>query len=248
MAVVFGLLGVLVGGLMSQLASDVMARRGLTAPHCPRCGEQRPLRQWISSLSLLIRRHRCMSCGAELPGRGYLAELGLGVTYSYLWLRFGPSVTLILYLLYSSVFMVVLITDIERRLIPNAVMYPSILIAVGSSLINPGLSLPSSLAGGLSGFLFFLAAALVGNAMFGSGALGGGDVKLAAFVGLITGFPSVIDTILLTILIGGAVSVALLVTRVRSLHDHIPYGPFLVAGTAVTLLSDVSILGSLLRR
>jgi prepilin signal peptidase PulO-like enzyme (type II secretory pathway) len=66
--------------------------------------------------------------------------------------------------------------------------------------------------------------------------MGGGDVKLALFVGMITGYPLVIEAIVLTILIGAVVSLVLLITRVRSLTDYVPYGPFLIAGAAITLL------------
>lgn len=83
---------------------------------------------------------------------------------------------------------------------------------------------------------FFFLAAVLGNALFGAGAMGGGDVKLAAFVGLVTGYPLVIEAIVLTILIGAAVSLALLIVRARSLDDYVPYGPFLVAGGIITLL------------
>jgi len=78
--------------------------------------------------------------------------------------------------------------------------------------------------------------------------LGGGDVKLAVFVGLITGFPLVIEALVLTILIGAAVSLILLITRVRGLSDHIPYGPFLVAGAAITLMWGYTIAGWFLHR
>jgi len=66
--------------------------------------------------------------------------------------------------------------------------------------------------------------------------LGGGDVKLAAFIGLITGFPLVIEALVLGTLIGGVVSLVLLITRVRGRRDAIPYGPFLIAGAVITLL------------
>nr|HID14307.1 prepilin peptidase [Anaerolineae bacterium] len=110
------------------------------------------------------------------------------------------------------------------------------LVAIIASFFTPEMTWWSALAGGVIGFVFFLGAALMGNTFFGSGALGGGDVKLAAFVGLITGFPLVIEALVLTILIGAAVSLILLITRVRSLRDPIPYGPFLIAGAIVTLL------------
>jgi prepilin signal peptidase PulO-like enzyme (type II secretory pathway) len=116
------------------------------------------------------------------------------------------------------------------------VTYPAILFAFVASFFTPGMRWDYALLGGAVGFVFFFLAALVGNALFGSGALGGGDVKLAAFVGLITGFPLVIEALVLTILLGGAVSFLLLVTGIRGRRDPIPYGPFLVAGAVITLL------------
>ncbi|MCK4471467.1 MAG: prepilin peptidase [Anaerolineae bacterium] len=236
MTVIFVLLGLLVGGLTNQLGSDLPARRSLTRPHCPYCGRVRPWWQWLSLPACLIGRSGCPHCGAPIGLRHPLVEIGLAVVYGHLWIVLGPSVKLILYLLYSTIFALILITDVERRLILNVVMYPSILLAIVASFFTPEMAWWSALAGGAIGFVFFLVAALVGNMLFGSGALGGGDVKLAAFVGLITGFPLVIEALVLTILIGAAVSLILLVTRVRSLHDHIPYGPFLIAGAVITLL------------
>ena len=236
MTVIFVLLGLLVGGLTNQLGSDLPARRSLTRPHCPYCGRVRPWWQWLSLPTYLIGRSGCPHCGAPIGLRHPLAEIGLAVVYGYLWIVLGPSVKLILYLLYSTIFALILITDVERRLILNVVMYPSILLAIVASFFTPEMAWWSALAGGATGFVFFLVAALVGNMLFGSGALGGGDVKLAAFVGLITGFPLVIEALVLTILIGAAVSLILLVTRVRSLRDPIPYGPFLIAGAVITLL------------
>jgi len=171
-----------------------------------------------------------------------LIEIGLGVTYGYLWIVLGPSIKLPLYLLYSTILTLILITDIERRLILNVVTYPAILFAFAASFFTPGMTWWSALIGGAIGWAFFYCAALIGNAAFGAGALGGGDVKLAAFVGLITGFPLVIEALVLTILIGAAVTLVLLVTGVRGLRDHIPYGPFLVAGAMITLLWGYPIL------
>ena len=232
----FALLGLLVGGLVNQLGSDLPTRRSITRPHCPYCGQDRPWWQWVSLPAYLIGRARCPSCDARISLRHALIEVGLAVAYVYLWITFGPSVKLALYLSYGAIFALVLITDIERRLILNVVMFPAILLAFFASFFTPGMIWQSALAGGAIGFGFFFIAALVGNAIFGSGALGGGDVTLATFVGLIVGFPLVIEALVLTILIGAGVSLLLIVTRVRTLRDHIPYGPFLVAGAIVTLL------------
>ena len=236
MTVLFALLGLLVGGLVNRLGSDLPVRRSLTCPHCPYCGQERPWWQWFALPAYLIGRAGCPYCGAPISLRHPLVEIGLAVAYSYLWIVLAPSIKLVLYLTYSTIFALILITDLEHRLILNVVMYPAILLAIVAGFLMPDMTWWSALAGGAIAFVFFLGAALVGNALFGSGALGGGDVKLAAFVGLITGFPLVIEALVLALLIGAGVSLILLVARVRGLRDYIPYGPFLIASAILTLL------------
>jgi len=241
----FALFGLLVGGVVNRLGSDLPARRKLTRPHCPHCGQDRPGWQWLSLPAYLVGRARCPSCDARISLRHPLTEIGLAAVYVYLWITFGPSVKLALYLVYSAIFAIVLVTDIERRLILNVVMYPSIIFAFVASFFTPGMRWDYALLGGAVGFGFFFIAVLVGNSVFGSGAMGGGDITLATFVGLIVGFPLIIEALVLTIFIGAGVSLLLIVIRVRTLRDHIPYGPFIVAGAIATLLWGYPIAWSL---
>jgi len=165
-----------------------------------------------------------------------LVEVGLAVAYGCLWIVLGPSVKLVVYCIYSTIFSVLLITDIERRLIPNVITFPAIAIALAASLVVPGAKWWSALIGGGVGFSFFLLAYFVGTAVFGPLALGQGDITLALLVGIITGFPLVVEALVIAILVGAAISSILLITRVRGLRDPIPYGPFLIVGAIVTLL------------
>jgi prepilin signal peptidase PulO-like enzyme (type II secretory pathway) len=160
----------------------------------------------------------------------------MAVAYGYLWTFLGVDIRLPLYLVYTTVYAIILITDFERRLILNVVTYPAILFAIIAGFITPEMTWWSALAGGVIAFVFFLIVGIVGNTIFGSGALGEGDIKLALFVGLTTGFPLVIEAMVLTIIIGATISGLLLITRLRSLRDYVPYGPFLVAGGLITLL------------
>jgi leader peptidase (prepilin peptidase)/N-methyltransferase len=243
MAFLFALLGLLIGGLVNRLGTDLPSRRRVTRPQCPYCGRNRPWWQWVSLPSYVVGRATCPSCGAPIRLRYPLAELGLAATYAYLWILLGASIRLPLHLVYTAVFAIVLITDFERRLILNIVLYPAILFAIAAGFITPEMTWWSALAGGGIAFIFFLIVGIVGNTVFGAGALGGGDVKLALFIGLITGFPLVIEALVLTIIIGAVVSGFLFVTRLRKLRDYVPYGPFLVAGGLITLLWGYSIAG-----
>jgi len=236
MIALFAILGLAVGGIVNRLGSDLPGRRTVTRPHCRYCGKQRPWWQWVTLPTYILGYRKCPACGKAIGLRHPLTELCLAAVYVYLWLILGPSTKLAVYLVYSAIFALILITDIERQLILNVVMYPAIGLGIAASLFVPGLTLPYALAGGAIGFLFFYLAALVGAALFGAGALGAGDVKLAAFVGLVTGFPLVIEALVLTMITGALVSLFLLVVRIRRTHDAIPYGPFLVAGAVITLL------------
>ena len=254
MTVLFALLGLVVGGLVNQLGSDLPAfavsrpggrsiqlspdlprRRRLTCPHCARCGRHRPWWQWLSLPSYLIRRARCPSCDTPINLRYPLVEVGLAVVYGYLWIMFGPSVKLGLYLIYTAIFALILITDIERRLILNVVTYPAIAFALVASFFTPGMKWWSAVVGGVIGFLVFLGVEMVGDALFGSGALGAGDVKLAALVGLVTGFPLVLVAMFLGIVSGGLVAAILLLFKLKGRKDAMPFGPFLSLAAMATL-------------
>jgi leader peptidase (prepilin peptidase)/N-methyltransferase len=71
--------------------------------------------------------------------------------------------------------------------------------------------------------------------------MGWGDIKLAALIGLITGFPLVILAMFLAVIIGGLTAGILLLLKLKGRKDAIPFGPFLSLAAMVTLFwgSDV---------
>jgi leader peptidase (prepilin peptidase)/N-methyltransferase len=77
--------------------------------------------------------------------------------------------------------------------------------------------------------------------------MGWGDVKLAALIGLATGFPLVFVAIIMGAILGGIVAVALMITKKRKRRETIPFGPFLALAAMVTLLWGSNILSWYLR-
>jgi len=244
MIILLALIGFLAGGLVNQLGSDLPARRKLSRPYCPHCGQDRPRWQWLALPAFLVGRARCTNaeCKRRIRWRHPLVEIGLAASFGYLWVALGPYdapafyVKLVFYLIYAAIFALILVTDIERKLILNVVTFPAIGIAFVASFLLPDMLPKSALAGGAVGFITFFLLVVVGKIVFGSGAMGEGDITLATFIGLVTGFPLIIETIVLTTFVGAAISLILLVTRVRTMRDYIPYGPFLIIGAIITLM------------
>lgn len=175
--------------------------------------------------------------------------------YGWTWLEWGaaPVLGAVCFGLFASregltwiavelfLWLVVLVQiatfDLKHRLILDKVTYPAIALALLLSALTPGLSLPRAAIG----------AAVVGGFFFlfhvvSRGGMGLGDAKLGALMGAVMGlgFDSpaqfqVLYAVCGGVVLGGAVALLLLVTRVRSLRDAIPYGPFLCAGAVVAL-------------
>ncbi len=233
------LLGVLIGAGVDYVADALLARRRIGGcPACPACGAARPALNWIAAVGYVTGRSHCPECKTGLSLRHLIVELGAAVVLIGIYLTRGLTPAFVLYALYACVFLVVLITDLEQHLIFNVVILPAIVIALAGSLL-PGIPEPmDSIIGAAVGFGFFFIVALVKP-----GGMGAGDVKLAAFIGAVVGFPNIITALVIGIFSGGIVSLILVLTRVKTMKSYIAYGPFLLFGGAV-----IAFLGPLLAR
>lgn len=129
----------------------------------------------------------------------------------------------------------VLVIDLETRRVLNVMVWPAALFAALAGLWLGQPSLPSILGGGLTAFLLFWGLYVVGRLLFGHGALGFGDVKLAAVIGLMTGYPGVLQALVIGAVLGGVSAVVLLATRRVGWKSTCAYAPYLAIGAMFAL-------------
>ena len=89
--------------------------------------------------------------------------------------------------------------------------------------------------GMLAGAGIFLAITLLGGLFYGKEAMGFGDVKLMAALGLLLGLSNIIIITLMSFLIGAILSIILLITKIRKTNEYIPFGPFIVIATFISI-------------
>jgi len=177
-------------------------------------------------------------------------ELATALIFALLYYHYGLSVELGVMAFYACLFIIIFVIDLEQGLILNKMVYPSMVVALLLALlpqswlaqvvwltqvIEPGIA--SAALGGGIGFAIFLLIAIVSR-----GGMGWGDVKLAALIGLATGFPLVFLAIIMGAILGGIVAVALMIAKKRKSKETIPFGPFLALAAMVTLLWGTNIL------
>jgi prepilin signal peptidase PulO-like enzyme (type II secretory pathway) len=153
------------------------------------------------------------------------------------------EVAQLLVLAQRSLFVAVLVQmiffDLEHRLILDRVMYPAMALALVLSLFKQPWW--EGIATGFGFGLLFFVLAVGGEALFKTEVLGYGDVKLAAFMGLLLGWqgppgsaPPVVNAIFLGVLLGAVAAVGVGVWR-RSMKASFAYGPYLAAGALIAL-------------
>ena len=96
--------------------------------------------------------------------------------------------------------------------------------------------------GALVGGGIFLLITLIGGAIYGKEAMGFGDVKLMAALGIYFGLSNIVMITLLSFLIGAILSIILLATKIRKIDEYIAFGPFIVIATFISIFVPFEII------
>jgi leader peptidase (prepilin peptidase)/N-methyltransferase len=245
--VIFFLLGMTLASFLNVCIDRLPAHQSLIYPpsHCTACNRRLAVKDLIPVFSYLWLRGRCRYCGAAIPRRILWVELGTAVLFGLSCWRYGLSIELAVALFYICIFVVLMVIDWEKGLILNKIVFPAIAAAIVISAIFstpiPDVEIVPFIgwaaAGGGIGLALFLLIVIVSR-----GGMGWGDVKLAALIGLVSGFPLVFIALLIGMLLGGVVAVILLALKIKKRKEAIPFGPFLAIAAIVTLLWGNNIL------
>ncbi len=158
-------------------------------------------------------------------------ELVCGLVFAALWQRYGLAAEGVAYAALIAFLLLIALIDLRYRLILNVLIYPALIVIIGvHALLVPEHALNILLGGVMAGSIFFLTAWLK------PGELGGGDVKLATFIGFAFGFPNVLWALLLGTGSAGVLIAFWLLTRRARLQTRIPYAPFLCLGAILAII------------
>jgi leader peptidase (prepilin peptidase)/N-methyltransferase len=235
------LLGLIFGSFANVVVHRVPLKESIVHPgsRCPSCGVALRARDNIPVVSWLILRGRCRNCGARISIRYPAIELLTGVLFGLAAWKIRPTSDLIAYLPLLWVLVVLSFIDLEHKLLPNRIVFPSlvagvVLLGVAAAL-GPGVhAWVRALIGAALAFAVFLALAIISPR-----GMGMGDVKLSAVLGLALayqGWGRLFIGFLLAFGAGAVGGLALIATRRGGRKSEIPFGPYLALGTVAALL------------
>ena len=162
----------------------------------------------------------------------------LGIVYTFGWNR-----SALVYALFVSLLLVVMMIDLDHLVIPDVISLPGMVIGFFAAAFILPLGWVGSLLGmALGGGILWILAA-ISPYLFGKEGLGGGDIKLLAMIGAFLGWQHVCMTLFLASCAGALVGIGLMAFRYMERGQYIPFGPFLTLGAVSSLFFYQELFG-----
>jgi leader peptidase (prepilin peptidase)/N-methyltransferase len=226
----------MVGSFLNVCIGRLPAGESVVTPasHCPKCKTPLAWRDNIPVLSWIWLGGKCRTCGVPISPRYVLIELATAVVFVVQGLMLDASplqdwsamVQLASRLVFSSLLVALLATDIETFRLPNPLTYFGIVAGILFSLAGPP-GLASSLIGAATGAGVLLVVRQAWLMAKGVDALGLGDVKMLAMIGAFLGWPHVWVVLLFSSVVGAVVGVGLALAGRGTMQSKLPFGVFL---------------------
>ena len=214
---------------------------------CPECNETISAYDNIPILSYLLLRGKCRYCSAPISVLYPLVELATAGLYLFLYYRFGLTLEFLLALAFITVLLPISVIDAQHYIIPNVLIVTGLILGFGivcaiayqrSDVWYLLIRIIGAVAGGLALWLV----AIIGSAVLRKKAMGGGDIKLMALIGIFLGaWPELVMVIAFSALSGAIVGTILIISGIKDRQSPIPYGPFLAGAAMLVLLCGDSL-------
>ena len=232
------ILGLIVGSFSNVCIYRIPRNESIVYPasHCPKCRSNISPKDNIPLLSYILLKGRCCNCKSKISIQYPVVEFLTGFIYLIIYLIYGLSIQTLIYIILSSALIIIAFIDLNEQIVPDVISLPGIVLGLILSFFVSYISFVNSALGVLVGGGIILIIGLAGSAIFKKEAMGGGDVKLAAMIGAFLGWRYIIISLFLGFFLGALAGIILILSKIKSREDVVPFGPFIVLGSLITLL------------
>lgn len=197
---------------------------------CPKCRKVVSWWENIPVISFIILRGKCRGCSSKISYRYPFVELLMAFLFSLVFLHFGWNWITLEYLVFIFGLVVVSFIDLDHMLLPDIFTLSGIVIGLLGAALNPERSFIEAFLGVFIGGGLLWAVAVLYYYWRKEEGLGGGDIKLLAWIGAVLGLKSIPIVILFASLWGSFFGLSLAMIRQSGMRAAIPFGPYLAVG------------------
>lgn len=233
--------GLAFGSFTGVVVHRVPSKESIVSPRsrCPNCGHELAVADNIPVLSWMMLGGRCRYCRTPISPRYLAGEVLTATIWALAVARLGRSWDLLAFLPFLWVLIALSLIDLETKLLPNRIVYPSVVAGIAllavSAALGPGVDpwIRGMEAMVASAGVFFVIA------LISPAGMGMGDVKLSAVIGLYLGYLSwgrVLVGFFMAFFAGAVVGVGLMIAGRAGRKTAIPFGPFMAVGAVLATL------------
>lgn len=257
-AAVSCIFGLLFGSFANVCIFRVPRDESIVRPrsHCPSCASLVPWFHNIPVFSFLWLKGRCFSCHAPISLRYPLVEALMGALFLVNALIFKDPADLMAAHALAFICVVISFIDADHQIIPDVFSLGLLVAGMFFAPVNVRLGddmatrLAAALLGGVCGFAVLYITAIAGQWIWKKEAMGGGDIKLLAALGVWTGWRDVIVILFAASLLGTLWALGMMLRKKAGRGSYLPFGPFLAMGGWLVWISggfDVFVFSGLLK-
>lgn len=202
--------------------------------HCTKCNHKLAWYDLIPVLSFLFRRGRCGYCQEKISWMYPCIEILTGTLFALSYYLYGFSYECFAMMVISSILILIYVSDFTYMIILDGPIIFGIVAVFALKWWAFGWK-PALLAA-LSGIIMFvimLFIKFIGDKMFQKESLGGGDIKLSFFIGIVLGVRLSLISLVISCIV--ALPYALYVVLTHK-EKEIPFGPFLITSLLFTFI------------
>jgi leader peptidase (prepilin peptidase)/N-methyltransferase len=237
--IIFFIFGIVFGSFFNVVGYRVPKDMSIAYPssHCPNCKHKLNALDLIPIFSYIFSGGKCRYCKKKIPIFYLVIELLTGLLFVLTYLVFGLSINTIIILLFVSMSIILILSDILYMIIPDSILIVfGVLILIIKIIMGTNISF--MILDILIPFMFMYLLKLFGDKLFKKESLGGGDIKLMLVIGLVIGWELSIFSVVLSSFIALPISIYNLIKK----KDHIlPYGPYLLLSALICIFLKLDI-------
>jgi len=231
LSLIIFIFGLLVGSFLNCVIFRIEKNESflLGRSYCPNCKHKLSFLDLIPIFSFLFLKGKCRYCQKKISWQYPLIELVAGLLFLLVFHFYSLSLLFFFFSAVISLLLIVFVYDLKHYLIPDNIIYFGIILVslylICSKSGFDHLWAALGLAGSFLAIVYFSKEKWMGL----------GDVKLAFLMGLILGWPATLVALFLASFTGAIMGIGLILLRKKGMKSEVPFGPFLTAGTVISL-------------
>lgn len=242
--------GAIIGSFLNVCIYRIPGNMSLWWPPstCPKCKTKIKFYDNIPVLSYLILRGKCRNCKEKISIQYPIIEALTSLLTLLIVYNFGLTYWTAVALFVTYCLIILSVIDLKLFIIPDRFSIGLTILGLLIFFINPifdgdlTAKFIQCLVGGAIGFFGLWGIAIIGSAIFKKEAMGGGDIKLIAAVGTLTGVGGVISTMIISSFSALVYYAILFILKKNPENKAIPFGPFISIGLFLNILIPNNLL------